>query len=200
MGARLDEQPHPHDVAQAEPPFEPVVGDGSDDPADGHGGREKAESDGVHAEALPCVEDEHRPGGPEGDIEREDREGERPHRRMRNEPADPLDHVGPDAGPLFHYLIDASNNSQFPGTPRIPTAPSGSNERSVPVARSRTVRVTTTARPPASSRARAAIWMPIPPTSCPRSSTSPVWMAARISRPSAASAPCRANAQRRARV
>ena len=39
--------------------------------------------------------------------------------------------------------IDALNSSHSPGTPLSPVAPIGSNRRSVPVASSRTVRVTT---------------------------------------------------------
>ena len=47
------------------------------------------------------------------------------------------------------HPAEAANSSHSPGTPRSPTAPSGLNARSVPVTRSRTVRVTTTSRSPA---------------------------------------------------
>ena len=63
------------------------------------------------------------------------------------------------------------------------------------------MRVTTTWRSPASASARAAMWTPIPPTSSARSSTSPVWIAARIVEARAARArPGAPNAQRSARV
>ena len=47
------------------------------------------------------------------------------------------------------HPAEAANSSHSPGTPRSPTAPSGLKARSVPVTRSRTVRVTTTSRSPA---------------------------------------------------
>ena len=62
------------------------------------------------------------------------------------------------------------------------------------------VRVTTTAWPAASSSVREAMWMPMPPMSPSRISISPVWMAARMSRPRSASASLSPNAQRSARV
>ena len=68
---------------------------------------------------------------------------------------------------------DAANSSHSPGTPRSPTAPSGWKSRSVPVASSRTVRVTTISPGPASPSARDAMWTPMPPTSSSRTSTSP---------------------------
>ena len=43
-------------------------------------------------------EDQDSPGGPVGHVEREDRHGERPHRRMRQEPTEPFLRVGPYAG------------------------------------------------------------------------------------------------------
>ena len=72
---------------------------GSDDPADGDRRRQQPEPDLVHAEPLVGVQDEHRPGGPERDVEGEDRERERPHRRMGEEPADALGHLGAEAAP-----------------------------------------------------------------------------------------------------
>jgi hypothetical protein len=47
------------------------------------------------------------------------------------------------------HPAEAANSSHSPGIPRSPTAPSGLKARSVPVTRSRTVRVTTTSRSPA---------------------------------------------------
>ena len=55
------------------------------------------------------------------------------------------------------HSAEAANSSHSPGIPRSPTAPSGLNARSVPVTRSRTVRVTTTSRSPARARTRAAM-------------------------------------------
>ena len=66
---------------------------------------------------------------------------------------------------------------------------SGLNDRSVPDARSRTVRVTMTRPSPASARARDAICTAMPRTSPSFwTSTSPVWMPARTFRSTAASA------------
>ena len=56
--------------------------------------------DRVHAQPLAGVEDEHRPRRPERDVEREDRQRERPHRRMGDEPADALAPSRPEADPL----------------------------------------------------------------------------------------------------
>ena len=56
-------------------------------------GREQPEPDLVHAELIARVQHEHRPRRAERDVEREDREGERPHRRGADEPADALAHL-----------------------------------------------------------------------------------------------------------
>ena len=78
--------------------------------------------------------------------------------------------------------------------------PSGSNARSVPVARSRTVLVTTTRPRSAAPSSRAAMWTPMPPMPVSRRSISPVWMPARISTPRSCAASISSNAQRSARV
>ena len=92
-------RPVAHDVAKGEPPFQPTVRQDPDDAADRDRGREQAEPDRAHPEALVGVEDEHGPGGAERDVEREDRQGQRPHRRVREQPADALAHLGPEARP-----------------------------------------------------------------------------------------------------
>ena len=87
--------------------------------------------------------------------------------------------------------------------PRDTAEPDGAervNARSAPVTRSRTVRVTTTSRSPASPSARAAMCTPIPPTSSSRISISPVWIAARIASPRSPHAAVNPNAHRSARV
>ena len=62
-------------------------------PADRHRRRQQAEPHVAHAEPLLRVEDEDGPGRPERDVEGDDREGERPHRRVCGEPAEPLGDV-----------------------------------------------------------------------------------------------------------
>ena len=52
-----------------------------------------------HAEPVLRVQDEHGPRRAEGDVEQEDREGEGPHRRVGEEPAETLGHVRADACP-----------------------------------------------------------------------------------------------------
>ena len=58
------------------------VGRRADDAADRDRGRQQPEADLAHAEPLAGVQDEHRPGRAERHVEGEDREGERPHRRV----------------------------------------------------------------------------------------------------------------------
>ena len=90
------------------------------DAADRDRGRQEPEPDGAHAESLAGVEHEHRPGGAERDVEREDRQRQGPHRRMREEPADPLGHLGPQARPLARrssvVLVTTRDTSTAPST------------------------------------------------------------------------------------
>src|SRR6266545_6413829 len=67
---------------------------------------------------------------------------------------------------------------------------------SEPTVRSRTVLETRISPVPAAAITRAPMWTAIPPTSAPRSSLSPVWRPARISRPNARSSSRSAVAQR----
>ena len=100
MRAGLDQQADAHDVAQREPPLERPIRDGSHDATHRHGGREEAKSHGVHAESLARVEHEYGPGSPERDVEGQDRQRERAHRRVRQEPAEAFGDLGADAFPL----------------------------------------------------------------------------------------------------
>ena len=58
----------------------------------------------VHPESLSGVQDQHRPGRPVRDVERQDGQGQGPHRRVRHEPADALDHLRAQAAPLPRSL------------------------------------------------------------------------------------------------
>ncbi len=100
MGERLDQQPDAHDVGQAEAPLERAVGDGPDHATDRDRGGQQAEAHRAHAEPLAGVQDEHGPRRAVGDVEREDREREGPHRRVREQPADALGHLVAEAPPL----------------------------------------------------------------------------------------------------
>ena len=128
--------------AEREPSLEPTVRDGPDHAADGRRGRQEPEPDLVHAQPLAGVEDEHGPRRPERDVEREDRERQRPHRRMRDEPPDALDHVGapswpaPAAPPSYWWRRarraarrarnrPRSSRTAGPCRPRTGTAPIG---------------------------------------------------------------------------
>ncbi len=100
-----------------------------DDAADGDRGRQESEPHGAHAEPLAGVEHEHGPGGPERDVEREDRQGERAHRRMREQPADPLGHLGPQARPLAQLglvLVTTRETRSAPSTKHTAFVANGS--------------------------------------------------------------------------
>ena len=93
---RLDDQPGPHDVAEADALLEPPVGHHADEAADGHRGREQPEADVAHAEPLGGVEHEHRPGGAEGHVEADDRQGQRAYGGVVPQPPHALDDVAKD--------------------------------------------------------------------------------------------------------
>ncbi len=72
------------------------------------------ELDRVHPEPLTGVQHEHRPGRAERDVEGHDRERERPHRRMGDEPSDALDHLGDEvalARPLASGIGDVDRDA-----------------------------------------------------------------------------------------
>ena len=112
MGAGLDEQPDAHDVGQREPPLQAAVRHDADDAADGHRRRQQPEPDFVHAQPLAGVEDQHGPRRAERDVEREDRERQRPHRRMGHEPAEPFDHLRTNTRSLGLELSHAGDDSR----------------------------------------------------------------------------------------
>ena len=93
MRRGLDQEAHPHDVGQREPALQAPVGHGTDDPADRHRRGQEPEAHGRHPEPLLRIEDQHGPGRAEGDVERDDRERQRAHGRVTDEPAHALDHV-----------------------------------------------------------------------------------------------------------
>ena len=96
MGEGLDDQPDPHDVAEADPAGHPAVGQGADQPTDRADRGDQPEADAAQAEVLGGVEDEHRPGRAEGDVEDQDREHQRADRGVVPGPAEALDDVVPD--------------------------------------------------------------------------------------------------------
>ena len=104
MRERLDHQSAAHDVGKREPALQPAVRRRPDDAADGDRCRDQPETDGTHAEALARVQHEHGPGRPVGDVEGDDREGERAHRWVRDQPADAFRHLGPQAA-AFHRAL-----------------------------------------------------------------------------------------------
>ena len=107
---RLDDQASPHDVAQREASFKPAIQARADQPARRGCRDEQPESDLVHPQSIPHIEHEHRPGRSEGDVEREDRQGKGSHRRMGHEPADPLGHLGSQAGPRPDFAFRARDD------------------------------------------------------------------------------------------
>ena len=104
VSQRLDDQADPHDVGEAEAPLEGPVRGRADDAADGDRRRQEPEPEGVHAEPLRGVEHQDRERRAIGDVEREDRQGERPHRGVAHEPAQPLAHLRDEARPLPRCL------------------------------------------------------------------------------------------------
>ena len=77
-----------------------TVADGPDDPADRDGGREQPEAEWVHPETLAGIQDEDCPRRAVGDIERDDRQGQRPNRRVRGEPSDAFGHLRSQVPPV----------------------------------------------------------------------------------------------------
>ena len=67
--------------------------DRADDAAHGDRRRQQPEPDRRPSRAAGRVQDEHRPRGAERDVEREDRERQRPHRRVPEQPAEALRHL-----------------------------------------------------------------------------------------------------------
>ena len=75
-------------------------------------------------------------------------------RSRRPRAAESFPETGRQSDP-YRSELPTSNSSQVPGTPRRLVGPSGANERSVPVTRSRTVEFTTTRPGVAEPRLRA---------------------------------------------
>ena len=106
VGERLDDQPDAHDVAEADPARDPPVRDRAEQAAERRDGREQAEADRAEPEPLAGVQDEHRPGRAEGDVEDEDRQ-----------------HQGADGGVVAHPAealgdLVADRRSRAPGRAR----------------------------------------------------------------------------------
>ena len=105
MGERLDHQPRPHDVGQREPALEPAVGAGADDPADRDRRRQEPVPDRGHPEALIRIEDQHGPSRAERDVERDDREEERAHRGVGEQPPEAFCEVGANGRSTRRALV-----------------------------------------------------------------------------------------------
>jgi len=93
VGEGLDDEPDPHDVAQPHACCEPLVDGRADQSADGGRRGEQAEADLASPQAFEGVEDQHRPGRAEGDVEDDDGQGQGPHRGMSQQPAEPFGDV-----------------------------------------------------------------------------------------------------------
>ncbi len=87
---RLDDQADAHDVAEAHPSGDPSVRDGPDQAPDCRDGRDQPEADVSKPEALARVQDQHRPGRSERDVEDEDRQHQRSHRGVVPHPTEAL--------------------------------------------------------------------------------------------------------------
>ena len=87
---RLDDQADAHDVAEAHPSGDPPVRDRPDEAPGRRDGRDQPEADVSQPEALAGVEDQHRPGCPEGDVEDEDRQHQRSDGGVVPHPAEAL--------------------------------------------------------------------------------------------------------------
>jgi hypothetical protein len=97
VGERLDHEPDPHHVGQGEPALQAAVRGRAHEAADGHRGRQQPEADVAHPQALLRVEHQHSPRRPERDVEGQDRERQRSHRWVADQPAEALEHLPPDA-------------------------------------------------------------------------------------------------------
>src|SRR3990172_705665 len=133
-----------------------------------------------------------------------DVEGRDPRALAREHEARLAAHAAAGAGDQGYLAVEPSHqlatlySRQRSGTPFSSCSPRSSNVRPDPATRSFTVCETSTSEGRDAAATRAPIATPMPATSSPSSSTSPVWRPARISRPSDAIAAVMADAQRTA--